>query len=170
MAWLAATRAKGVAASVCYYGGSIPDFVGEKPNVPVLLHFGEKDTTPSPETGKETRMGLAKMRHMKLKNEICRCLQSSHGVTMPRKMTISAEVTIAVPRIPYLGRTSTVPATLNANSMTRAIAYPRCAPRPKRTEEEQNCAAWATVYAINIAGSRGALAVAMSWAIPRAIV
>ncbi|MET0507620.1 MAG: dienelactone hydrolase family protein [Burkholderiaceae bacterium] len=53
VAWRAAARAQGLGASVCYYGGGIGDFVAEKPNVPVLLHFGAKDTTPSPETGKE---------------------------------------------------------------------------------------------------------------------
>jgi carboxymethylenebutenolidase len=43
MAWLAAARAHGISASVPYYGGGIPDLASEKPKVPVILHFGEKD-------------------------------------------------------------------------------------------------------------------------------
>ena len=40
--WLVATRI-GVAASSCYYGGQIAMFKGEKPQNPVMMHFGEKD-------------------------------------------------------------------------------------------------------------------------------
>ena len=43
VAWAAAARVSGLAASVCYYGGSIPELAGEKPKCPVMLHFGEKD-------------------------------------------------------------------------------------------------------------------------------
>jgi carboxymethylenebutenolidase len=43
MAWLAASRIDGIAASVPYYGGGIPDLVSEKPKCPVILHFGERD-------------------------------------------------------------------------------------------------------------------------------
>jgi carboxymethylenebutenolidase len=43
MAWLAAARVNGISASVPYYGGGIPDLASEKPKVPVILHFGEKD-------------------------------------------------------------------------------------------------------------------------------
>lgn len=43
MAWLAAARVDGVAASVPYYGGGVPQLASEKPKVPVMLHFGEKD-------------------------------------------------------------------------------------------------------------------------------
>lgn len=42
VAWLAATRQQ-VAGSVCYYGGQIVPFAGEKPNCPVQMHFGELD-------------------------------------------------------------------------------------------------------------------------------
>lgn len=42
MAWLAATRLK-VEAAVGYYGGSIISFVNEKPQCPVMLHFGQDD-------------------------------------------------------------------------------------------------------------------------------
>jgi carboxymethylenebutenolidase len=43
LAWLAAARVNGISASVPYYGGGIPDLASEKPKVPVILHFGEKD-------------------------------------------------------------------------------------------------------------------------------
>ncbi len=52
IAWRAAAGAGGIGASVCYYGGSIPQFIDEAPQVPVLLHFGEQDKTPPPETAK----------------------------------------------------------------------------------------------------------------------
>lgn len=44
MAWLAASRLDGIAASVPYYGGGIPGLASEKPKCPVLLHFGERDS------------------------------------------------------------------------------------------------------------------------------
>jgi carboxymethylenebutenolidase len=43
LAWLSATRLK-PAAVVGYYGGYIAKFAGEKPHVPVMLHFGRQDT------------------------------------------------------------------------------------------------------------------------------
>ena len=43
LAWLAATRIKGVAAAVGYYGGGIADTATERPACPVILHFGETD-------------------------------------------------------------------------------------------------------------------------------
>jgi carboxymethylenebutenolidase len=42
MAWLAATRLN-PAVAVGYYGGQITHYVGEKPTVPVMLHFGKQD-------------------------------------------------------------------------------------------------------------------------------
>ena len=43
VAWLTATRLDGIAAAVCYYGGQIAAFKDEKPRVPVMFHFGERD-------------------------------------------------------------------------------------------------------------------------------
>jgi len=45
LAWLAATRLAGIAASVGYYGGQINDFRNETPNCPVMLHFGTEDAS-----------------------------------------------------------------------------------------------------------------------------
>ena len=44
VAYLCATRLKGLSASVCYYGGQIVKFADEKPRCPVQMHFGEKDS------------------------------------------------------------------------------------------------------------------------------
>ncbi|MFN4088506.1 MAG: dienelactone hydrolase family protein, partial [Alphaproteobacteria bacterium] len=43
LAWLAATRIPGIAASVGYYGGQIAGFKDEAPKCPTMLHFGETD-------------------------------------------------------------------------------------------------------------------------------
>lgn len=43
LAWLAAARVPGFAAAITYYGGGMPDAIGEQPTVPVLAHFGEQD-------------------------------------------------------------------------------------------------------------------------------
>jgi carboxymethylenebutenolidase len=43
LAWLTACRSARVACAVGYYGGQIAQFLGERPRVPVLLHFGERD-------------------------------------------------------------------------------------------------------------------------------
>ena len=45
IAWLAATRIDGVAASVAYYGGGVADAAEEKPKAPVMFHFGETDAS-----------------------------------------------------------------------------------------------------------------------------
>ena len=45
LAWLAATRLDGLAAAVGYYGGAVADFAQEQPRCPVLLHFGETDSS-----------------------------------------------------------------------------------------------------------------------------
>jgi carboxymethylenebutenolidase len=44
LAWLAAARVPGFACAICYYGGGMHDAIDEKPKVPVLAHFGEKDS------------------------------------------------------------------------------------------------------------------------------
>jgi carboxymethylenebutenolidase len=43
MAYLAAARLN-IDAAVVYYGGGINRYTAEKPRVPVMFHFGEKDT------------------------------------------------------------------------------------------------------------------------------
>ena len=49
VAWVAAARADGLACAIPYYGGGMPDYIGERPLCPVMCHFGERDTRPSPE-------------------------------------------------------------------------------------------------------------------------
>ncbi|MBV8964023.1 MAG: dienelactone hydrolase family protein [Hyphomicrobiales bacterium] len=43
LAYAAACRVPGIKAAVGYYGGGIAAMLNEKPKVPVMLHFGEKD-------------------------------------------------------------------------------------------------------------------------------
>lgn len=43
VAWVGATRANGLDAAACYYGGAIKDFLDETPKCPTICHFGEKD-------------------------------------------------------------------------------------------------------------------------------
>jgi carboxymethylenebutenolidase len=43
VAYVAAARL-GVAAAVSYYGGGTANFLAEKPKVPVMYHYGERDT------------------------------------------------------------------------------------------------------------------------------
>ena len=47
IAWVAAARVGGLACSVPYYGGGLPDFVDEQPTCPVMFHFAEKDQRPT---------------------------------------------------------------------------------------------------------------------------
>ncbi|HUN47894.1 MAG TPA: dienelactone hydrolase family protein [Stellaceae bacterium] len=43
LAFLSATRLTGISAAVGYYGGGIANVASEKPKVPTILHFGDKD-------------------------------------------------------------------------------------------------------------------------------
>lgn len=43
LAYVAACRIPGVSVGVGYYGGGIASDLAEKPTVPLMLHFGEKD-------------------------------------------------------------------------------------------------------------------------------
>jgi len=43
LAWLAAARVSGFACAVSYYGGGMPDAIGDRPRCAAMAHFGEKD-------------------------------------------------------------------------------------------------------------------------------
>lgn len=43
MAWLAASRVKGLAAAASYYGGQVAQMAGLPLNCPVIVHLGRKD-------------------------------------------------------------------------------------------------------------------------------
>ena len=49
VAWVAAARVPGLACSIPYYGGGIPQYAAEQPKVPVMFQFGEQDQSPKPE-------------------------------------------------------------------------------------------------------------------------
>ena len=53
VSWVAAAQAKGLACAVPYYGGGMPGFIGEKPKVPTMCHFGELDQSPTLTQSKE---------------------------------------------------------------------------------------------------------------------
>lgn len=53
VAWVAAARVAGLAASVPYYGGGIFGFIGEKPKCPVMFQFGEQDKSPTPDQARQ---------------------------------------------------------------------------------------------------------------------
>lgn len=42
-AWLAASRCAGLSAVAAFYGGQIPEYLGETPKVPTILHLGKSD-------------------------------------------------------------------------------------------------------------------------------
>ena len=44
VAWMTASRLPGFACAVPYYGGGMLDAAGERPQCPVMAHFGERDT------------------------------------------------------------------------------------------------------------------------------
>jgi len=43
--WRSATQLKLFQKAICYYGGEIYTHVDEQPNCPVIMHFGNKDTS-----------------------------------------------------------------------------------------------------------------------------
>jgi carboxymethylenebutenolidase len=53
VSWRAAAATKGLACSVPYYGGGMPNFKDEKPKVPTMCNFGELDQSPTPAQAKE---------------------------------------------------------------------------------------------------------------------
>jgi carboxymethylenebutenolidase len=53
VAWTAAARLSGLTCAVSYYGGAIPSLLTEKPQIPVMLHFGETDQSIPVEKARE---------------------------------------------------------------------------------------------------------------------
>ena len=45
LTYLSAAYLPGLSAAVGYYGGGIANSLGAKPKIPLMLHFGEKDTS-----------------------------------------------------------------------------------------------------------------------------
>jgi carboxymethylenebutenolidase len=52
VSWVSAARATGLACSAPYYGGGMPGFIGDKPKIPTMCHFGELDQSPTLEQSK----------------------------------------------------------------------------------------------------------------------
>jgi carboxymethylenebutenolidase len=53
VAWRAAAGTSGIVAAAPYYGGGMPNFINEKPKVPVMAHFGELDQHPTADQARE---------------------------------------------------------------------------------------------------------------------
>lgn len=53
VAWKAASSVDGLACAIAYYGGGIPNLIGEKPKVPVMFHWGETDQSIPLEKAKQ---------------------------------------------------------------------------------------------------------------------
>ena len=49
VAWLAASRCTGLSAVSSFYGGQIPDYLGDTPKVPTILHLGKTDELIPPD-------------------------------------------------------------------------------------------------------------------------
>jgi carboxymethylenebutenolidase len=47
VSWVAAARTAGLACAAPYYGGGMPGFIGDKPKIPTMCHFGELDQSPT---------------------------------------------------------------------------------------------------------------------------
>ena len=53
LSFKAACNVNGLACAVAYYGGAIPNLIGEKPKCPVMFHWGETDHSIPLEKAKE---------------------------------------------------------------------------------------------------------------------
>lgn len=43
ISWMSATRVAGLACAITYYGGGMTEAIAERPQCPVMAHFGERD-------------------------------------------------------------------------------------------------------------------------------
>ncbi len=60
VAWVAAARLSGLACSICYYGGGIPNMESEQPKCPVMFHWGETDHAIPLEAAKKVALAHPK--------------------------------------------------------------------------------------------------------------
>ena len=61
--WKSAASVPGLACAVPYYGGGIPGLIGEKPQCPVMFHWGETDQSIPLEKAKEVAAAHANQIH-----------------------------------------------------------------------------------------------------------
>ena len=83
VAWVAAARTSGLAASVPYYGGGIPTFAEEGPKIPMMCNFGEQDQSPTPE---QARAAVA--RHPAI---VAHFYAAGHGFNCDKRGSYNAE-------------------------------------------------------------------------------
>jgi carboxymethylenebutenolidase len=60
--WLAAARCRGITAASAFYGHAIKGFLDEKPQVPIILHYGDRDPFVHPEDVDAIDKGLPDIR------------------------------------------------------------------------------------------------------------
>lgn len=85
VAWLAACRCTGLTSAVGYYGRHIIDFVDERPRVPVMLHFGNRDKSIPLEN-----VDTIAHRHPDV---IVHVYNADHGFNSDRRANYDAEAT-----------------------------------------------------------------------------
>jgi carboxymethylenebutenolidase len=56
VAWLAAARCTGLKAASCFYGRLIADLLDNKPQAPVMLHYGARDLSIPPDNIERVRL------------------------------------------------------------------------------------------------------------------
>lgn len=56
VAWMAAAQCQGLKAVSCFYGRLIADLTGNKPAVPVMLHYGARDASIPPDNIERVRL------------------------------------------------------------------------------------------------------------------
>lgn len=81
--WKAASSVSGLSCAIAYYGGGIPGLIGEKPNVPVMFHWGESDASIPLEKAKEVAAAHA--------NQIHYFYPAGHGFNCDQRGSYSAE-------------------------------------------------------------------------------
>jgi carboxymethylenebutenolidase len=61
--WKSASSVPGLSAAIAYYGGGIPGLIGEKPQCPVMFHWGETDGSIPLDKAKEVAAAHANQTH-----------------------------------------------------------------------------------------------------------
>ncbi len=81
--WKSAASVPGLACAVPYYGGGIPGLIGEKPQCPVMFHWGETDHSIPLEKAKEVAAAHA--------NKIHYFFPAGHGFNCDHRGSYHAE-------------------------------------------------------------------------------
>jgi carboxymethylenebutenolidase len=61
--WKSASSVPGLSAAIAYYGGGVPGLIGEKPQCPVMFHWGETDGSIPLDKAREVAAAHATQAH-----------------------------------------------------------------------------------------------------------